>query len=351
MKKIIKILTVLTLVLTSILISSSYAAALDTIDVTVTKTKVEPGSQVTVNIQFGKQLGAYTFDVAYDSNLFEYVSSEGGTHSDNQTRIRLTYYDSTGGSNPRENASVTFKAKEGIVTSNPTDFAITAEGLANPDASEQYDDITTPIKKDVLVEPNYVDYTLKLEYTGAIEENVNKEMELITESSMGKNYDHVRLTAEVTAKPTQTAVVKLLTTDSASVEHDLIQNGWGDAAGYEIGGKDVRQNLKLTGNFSEAGNYTIKITMIDRDNSDAVIASKDFNISVQSKSENQGPTNTTTPNNTTNQGQTNVNQNTEQLPTELPKTGMTKYGFVISTTLLLIAGYIYISKKKTEKVK
>lgn len=40
MKKIIKILTVLTLVLTSILISSSYAAALDTIDVTVTKTKV-----------------------------------------------------------------------------------------------------------------------------------------------------------------------------------------------------------------------------------------------------------------------------------------------------------------------
>ena len=35
---------------------------------------------------------------------------------------------------PRTNMSVTFKAKEGIITSNPTDLSVTAEGLANADA-------------------------------------------------------------------------------------------------------------------------------------------------------------------------------------------------------------------------
>ena len=48
---------------------------------------------------------------------------------------------------PKESMSITFRAKEGIITSNPTDLAVTAEGLANPDASENYDDITTALEK------------------------------------------------------------------------------------------------------------------------------------------------------------------------------------------------------------
>ena len=35
---------------------------------------VNPKENVIVNIDFGKELGAYTVDVAYDNNLFEYVS-------------------------------------------------------------------------------------------------------------------------------------------------------------------------------------------------------------------------------------------------------------------------------------
>ena len=50
--------------------------------------------------------------MAYDNNIFEYVRSEGGTENDNGTRVRVTYYDSAGGTNPRTNMSVTFKAKE-----------------------------------------------------------------------------------------------------------------------------------------------------------------------------------------------------------------------------------------------
>src|SRR5699024_7132671 len=127
------------------------------------------------------------------------VSAEGGTENDNGTRVRVTYYDAAGGTNPRENMSVTFKAKEELESTNPTDFSVTAEGLANSDASQTYDDITTPIKKSVTVEPNYVDYTIKLNYTGDVISGKENTMELITESSMGRNYDHVGMTAEIIA--------------------------------------------------------------------------------------------------------------------------------------------------------
>ena len=98
------------------------------VTVDVTKEKVLTGEKVTVNINFATELGADTFDVAYDNSIFEYVSSEGGTPNDNGTRVRVTYYDSAGGSNPRSNMSVTFKAKEELESTNPTDFSVTAEG-------------------------------------------------------------------------------------------------------------------------------------------------------------------------------------------------------------------------------
>ena len=131
----------------------SYAAALNSINVQTDKTTIRPGEQVTVTINFGASLGAYTFDIAYDNAIFEYVTSEGGTANDTTQKVRVTYYDTTGGNNPRTNMSVTFRAKSELTTSNPTNFAVTAEGLANADATVIYDDITTPITINVTVEP------------------------------------------------------------------------------------------------------------------------------------------------------------------------------------------------------
>ena len=121
------------------------ADALDTIDITIDKANVHPDENVTLNIVFGKELGSYTFDIAYDNNLFEYVSAEGGTANDNGTRVRVYYFDSSGGTNPRNDMSITFKAKSDIITSNPTNFSVTGEGFANADALVQYDDILVPI--------------------------------------------------------------------------------------------------------------------------------------------------------------------------------------------------------------
>ena len=257
MKKNVSIFAILALLSLFVFTINSYAASLDTIDVQTDKTTVRPGTDVKVNIQFGQALGAYTFDIAYDNNIFEYVSAEGGTANDTSDKVRVVFYDSTGGTNSSSSMSVTFRAKADITTSNPTEFLVTAEGLANGDASVSYDDITTPIVKNVTVEPEYVDYTLKLEHTGEIVKEEEKQMTLSFSSPMGHYYEHARLIA--TASTPAGATVQLLANDRQDLEHDIIQSGWGDAQGYKIGGKDVSQVLQTRAIFSKEGDYSITL--------------------------------------------------------------------------------------------
>lgn len=350
MKKIVSIITVLLALFILGFITNVNAATLDSINVTVDKETVHPNENVTVNIEFGKELGAYTVDIAYDNNLFEYVSSEGGTHSDNGTRIRLYYYDETVGSNPRTNMSVTFKAKTEIITSNPTDFSITAEGMTNPDGSEDYDDITTPIDKSIIVEPKYVDYDIAINYSGDIVVNEEKDMELVISSTMGKNYEHTRIIAE--AKTESSGTVKLLAIDEQNLEHDIIQSGFGSASGDKIGGQNVEKKLNIRGLFDTVGTYSITIKLIDRDNSDNAIATKTFEFEVKETEgenvDNDSNNNEVTDNETTGEDNeiNNEEQNSNTIPDTLPKTGNTIYFYIIPIILVLVAAYITLKNKE-----
>lgn len=346
MKKIVNIIAVFLVLFLSIFTTKIYAAPINSIDVTTDKETVHPGETITLNVKFGEQLGAYTVDVAYDNKILEYVSAEGGTANDNGTRVRVYFFDDTGGSNPRDNMSVTFRAKDDLTTSNPTDLSVTAEGLANPDASVSYDDITVPIDKSIIAEPIYVDYDINLNYTGDIIKNEEKDMKLTISSSMGKNYEHTRIIGEATTPSGATA--KLLAIDNQSLEHDILQSGWGDASGDPIGGKDVVKELAVRGLFSQAGDYSITLKLIDRDNSDTEIASKTFQISVKEEQTTTPPEENTgnneTPENNNGQNNTNTPENNEK-PETLPQTGNTVYLSVIGLISALIASYIILKKK------
>ena len=353
MKKIISIITVFLVLFMLIFSINIYAVSLDNVNVTIDKDTVHPNETVKIDINFGQDLGSYTVDIAYDNNLLEYVSAEGitGVPNDNGTRIRLYFFDEQGGSNPRNSMSATFKAKEGITTSNPTDLSVTAEGLASPDTLINYDDITVPIVKSLIVEPLYEDYNISLNYSGDVIVNEEKDMKIVISSAMGKNYDHTRIIAEATTP--NNGAVKLLATDSANLEHDIIQSGWGPAEGEAIGGTNVAKELNVKGIFSEAGNYSITLKLIDRDNSDAVIATKNFQIAVQKEATNPPTTennnqnaenNTTTENSTITENDNTVTDNTTA-PNNLPQTGNTIYFSIISIIVILIASYIYLRKK------
>lgn len=340
MKKIINIIIAIAILTLLIFTGSSYADTLNTINVETSKTTVTPGEEVTVTVQFGQDLGAYTINVSYDDNIFEYVKAEGGTANDTKDKVIVVYHDTTGGTNPRTNMSVTFRAKADITTSNPTEFTVTAEGLANADASVSYDDITTPIVKNVTVEPAYINYTLKLEHTGNIIKGKENAMTLSYSSPMGHYYEHARLIAEATTPAG--ATVKLLATSQARLEHDIIQSGWGDAQGFKIGGKDVAQVLQVRGIFSEVGDYAITLKLIDRDNSDQVIAQETFNFTA--KEETQTTPSETTPDNT----QTTKPVETEktETPNTLPKTGDNIYIPIILVLVGLISCYALYNKTK-----
>jgi len=349
MKKIVSIILIF-LVLFSFSINL-YAVELTGLNITTDKQNVHPNEEIRINIQFGEQLGSYTFDIAYDSNLLEYVTADGGTANDNGTRVRVYFYDTTGGSAPRENMSVTFRAKEEIVSSNPTDLSVTAEGLANSDATIEYDDITTPITKSIVVEPLYEDYQLNLSYDGEILENQEKEMKIEIRSLMGRNYEHTRIIAETQVPEGQT--VKILGTDSNNLEHDIIQNGWGSSEGDPIGGENVTKELDVRGKFSGKGEYTITLKLINRDNSDEVIASETFEINVIGEKEeitnntNQTTNNTTEDTNIVTNEVINENIVTNKptnTPTSLPKTGNTIYFSAIILFACLVTAY-YITKK------
>lgn len=338
MKKFISIITIFSILSILIFSTSIYAASLDTLTVDIDKTTVEPGKQVKLTVNFGQTLGAYTFNFAYDKNIFEYVSVDGGTANDTTDKVIVTYYDSTGGNNPRSNMSITFKAKENITTSNPTEFLVTAEGLANADASVTYDDITTPITKNVTVEPKYEDYKIKLDYTGDIIKEEAKEMEISYSSAMGRYYAHARLIASSTSP--EGAEVKLLANDTAGLEFDLLENGWGDAQGSEIGGKDVKQTLDVRGVFSKEGKYTITLKLIDRDNSDTVIAEETFNLDVKAEATAEEEEENKNEVNNSAEGEA------EKEPTELPETGIDVYGPIALVLIVLGASYVYYIKRK-----
>lgn len=338
MKKIFSIITIISILVVLILSGNVYAESLDAISVNTDKTLVHPGEEVKVTVNFGTDLGAYTVNVAYDNAIFDYVSAEGGTANDTTDKVKVVFFDSTGGTEPRSSMSVTFKAKADITTSNPTEFQITAEGLSNPDASVTYDDIGTPITKNVTVEPQYVDYTLNLINTGDIIKGKENSMALSYSSPMGRYYEHARLIAEATTP--EGANVQLLGTDSQGLEHNIIQNGWGDAQGYKIGGKDVMQVLNLKGIFSELGDYTITLKLIDRDNSDTVIAQNTFNF----KAVEEPVAPTPTPE----QPAPEVPEKVEETetPKVLPKTGTNIYIPIIIILVALVSSYIYFSKRK-----
>lgn len=350
MKKIFGIFTLILVVSILIFSVKSYAVLLDTIDVDLDKTTVRPGENVTVSINFGENLGAYTASIAYDNNIFEYVSSEGGTANDTTDKINVVYFDQTGGTSPRNNMSVTFKAKDAITSSNPTEFTVTLTGMANSDASITFDDITTPIIKNLVVEPEFFPYIINLDYTGDIIANEAKDMKLSYSSSKGKHYEKARLVAEATTP--EGATVQLIGVDEQSLRHDIIQSGWGDAQGFKIGGTNFLQVLNVQGTFSKPGNYGITLKLIDRENSDSIITEKAFTIAVAEKANEVAPTEDektptepekpvipSTPTTTENKVENTAT------PTKLPKTGMNIYAPIMVLMVILLGVFIFNSRK------
>lgn len=374
MKEKLRIFSITLFLVMFMFIQDTYAVSLNTFDVQISKNLVRPGEEVTVQVNFGEALKAYTVKIAYDDNIFDYVSSEGGTAVNTFDKIIMSYGDTEMPVEARGSVSVTFRAKSSLTTTNPTNFVVTSDNMKNADGSMIYDPITTGFTKDLIVEPEYEDYEIKLTHIDTIVKGKPIDMILSYSSAMGRPYAHARLVAEVA---TSGGTAQLLGTDQSDSEHDIIQDGWGAVEGYEIGGKGITQELHVRAIFSDIGDYTITLKLIDKENGDTVIAQRSFpftavdeqiqpnydivpmsieeaengteeELSVRSVPEfnhTEGQVQARTQTQASETSTNITNETTQSAPNKLPKTGINVYIYGVLSLIALTAGYIYFNKK------
>ena len=169
------------------------------------------------------------------------------------------------------------------------------------------------------------------------------------------------MNVEITQKPSDNATVKLLATERTRQEIDLVQQGWGEPDGYALGGKDVAQILDIRGLFSESGDYKIKISLVDKDNSDSLIVEKEFDVAVTQANIGDGNNgnngNTGTGDNNVGGGTQNPDNNPptengdnttneQEVPETLPQTGNTVYASALVVISVLVASYVVVANLK-----
>lgn len=117
-------------------------------------------------------------------------------------------------------------------------------------------------------------YSIDLQYEGNVVAGEEKESNAILDMVDATVYQRVKILVEVEGPATP----KLLATDSLGTEFDIAQTGeWGN--GFLVGGTN-KNVTPVKATFPKAGTYTITLSLVDMDNSNAVITSEEFTIEV-----------------------------------------------------------------------
>lgn len=178
------------------------------------------------------------------------------------------------------------------------------------------------------------EYSFDLQYTGTIVKNVEKDAVVLLTGVNGTVHTNVQIKVDITGPATP----KILATDSTGTEYDIAQLGyWGPPSGFAVGGDFVnRTPIKAT--FVEEGSYTIKLSLVDLANGNAVITTKTFDIEVYEDVPGENVIGNVIGN--------AVEENTLE---ELPKTGTSVVEYVmhiIAIVLIISIIGMYLNRRK-----
>jgi len=173
------------------------------------------------------------------------------------------------------------------------------------------------------------EYTFDLEYQGAIVVNEEKDAAVTLTGVNGPTYTNVLIKVNIEGPATP----KLLAYDSTGTEYDIAQLGsWGPPSGFAVQGSFTNRT-PIRATFTKAGEYKFTVSLVDLNNSNAIITSREFTLQVSDVED-------TTTNNTI--------TNTENTVTEIPKTGLS-FGEMIMPIMaivsIILVGTIVAKKK------
>lgn len=177
------------------------------------------------------------------------------------------------------------------------------------------------------------EYSFDLQYTGSVVKNVEKDANVLLVGVNGTTYTNVQIKVDITGPATP----KILATDSSGVEYDIAQIGyWGPSTGFAVQG-DFTNTTPIKATFTEAGTYTIVLSLVNLADNNSIITASSFTIDVASEE--------TTPvvNNTI------INTVNNTVVEELPKTGTSIGEYIIYFCVIgtiFLACTIYFNKKR-----
>lgn len=171
------------------------------------------------------------------------------------------------------------------------------------------------------------EYEFELNYTGDIVINETKDASVILRGTNASTYAKVRIKIDITGPATP----KIIAEDSLGTEIDIAQEGyWGPPEGFPVSGT-FENETPVKATFTAAGTYTIKLSLVNMENSEAEITSRTFTIEVLEDTIN---TNEIVENNIEN------NEESNNEIDKLPQTGMSVTECIIY--IAVIVGLIYL---------
>lgn len=169
--------------------------------------------------------------------------------------------------------------------------------------------------------PTNSEYVFNLNYQREIKKNEPKNGSVTLTGTNATPYTNVRIKVDLLSGP---GTPEILATDSAGTTYNIAEIGyWGPPSGFAVGGTFTNET-PITATYPEAGTYVTKLSLIDLNNSNAVITSREFTITV---TEDQVVEN-------------NVVNNVIE---EIPETGISLWTYLIVAVILMLA-ILYVRK-------
>lgn len=161
----------------------------------------------------------------------------------------------------------------------------------------------------------------ELKYDGDVVINETKDASVILRGTNATTYSNVRVKVEVSGPGTP----KLIAKDTNNLEFDLAQTGyWGPDQGFPVAGT-FENETPIKATFNVAGTYTIKLSLVNMQASEAEIISKTYTIEVLEDATNVNEI----------EEEPTVDNNTENEVDKLPQTGTGIVEYIAYITIIL----------------
>jgi len=180
-------------------------------------------------------------------------------------------------------------------------------------------------------------YEFIVEFEGDVKKDVPKNATVTLRGTNAVPYTNVQIKVEQLSGP---GTPEILATDSQGNTYDIADIGaWGPPSGFAVGGS-FENVTPIIATYSVAGTYVSRISLVDVNNSNAVITSKEFTVTVVEDTANNNTTNNTVADNT-------VTNNTvvNNTITEIPQTGTSIWTYMF-VAIALIGAVLLIKKFK-----